>query len=65
MSKWVEIEWVKLGEAPTLAVRCPRCLRVPLWLGSPILPTNSGNLNYCPHCGMDMKGADDESVDVL
>ena len=64
MSKWVEIKVIREGKAPALAVRCPRCLRVPLWLGSPILPTNSGNLDYCPHCGEDMKGADDDSDSI-
>lgn len=65
MSKWVEIKLIREGKAPALAVRCPRCCHIPRWLSSPILPTNSGNLNYCPHCGMNMKGIEDENVDVL
>lgn len=49
------------GKEPKTAVRCSECKRIPLWLGSPILPTKSGNLlECCPHCGARMKGADDE-----
>lgn len=57
--EWTTIKWYIKGEAK-IAVRCPECKCVPLWLGSPILPTNCGNLNYCPHCGAYMKGTDNE-----
>lgn len=58
---WVETKIYVHGE-PKIAVQCSECKRIPLWMGSPILPTNSGNLDYCPHCGMNMKGACDDEV---
>ena len=58
---WIVITLYVQGKEPKSAVRCSECKRIPMWLGSPILPTKSGNLlEYCPHCGTHMKGTDDE-----
>lgn len=59
---WIVTTLYVQGEAPKIAVRCSECKRIPLWLGTPLLPTKSGNLlEFCPHCGTRMKGTDDES----
>ena len=59
---WVVITLYVQGKAPKPAVRCSECKRIPMWLGSPLLPTKSGNLlEFCPHCGAKMEEADDES----
>jgi len=61
---WIVTTLYVQGEAPKIAVRCSECKRIPLWLGTPLLPTKSGNLlEFCPHCGTRMKGADDEASD--
>lgn len=63
--EWIATTLYVQGKAPKIAVRCSECKRIPLWLGSPILPTKSGNLlEYCPHCGTRMEGADD-AVDAV
>lgn len=58
--EWIETKIYRGNGDAKVAVMCPECKRIPMWLGSPILPTNSGNLDFCPHCGCRMKGADDE-----
>lgn len=57
---WVETKIYVHGE-PKIAVECSECKWIPLWMGSPILPTNDGNLDHCPHCGMGMKGDKDDA----
>lgn len=59
---WIVTTLYVQGKAPKIAVRCSECKRIPLWLGTPLLPTKSSNLlEFCPHCGTRMEGTDDES----
>lgn len=58
---WIVTTLYVQGKEPKIAVRCSECKRIPMWLGSPILPTRSGNLDFCPHCGARMNGVDNES----